>query len=153
MSKVVFFALVLAGLQIAASGTHAQNLQRGEIRGFVYDTSHAVVPKAKLTLSNPSTGYRREFLSDSAGAYDFAQILPGIYQINAEAAGFAAVTITDITVNIGASLDLDVTLPVKGQTARLSRSGPVELVRAGGTGTARRHPPGRPAERLRRPGD
>jgi hypothetical protein len=135
MWKVMILALVLAGSLVVVANANAQTFDRGEIHGFVYDTSHAVVPKAKLTLSNPSTGYRRENISDSSGLYAFPQILPGIYQINAEATGFAGITITDITVNIGASLDLDITLPVKGQTATVTVSaaavGPVDTTTAG----------------------
>ncbi|HYL69561.1 MAG TPA: carboxypeptidase regulatory-like domain-containing protein [Candidatus Limnocylindria bacterium] len=135
MWKAMLLAVVLAGSLVVVTSANAQTYDRGEIHGFVYDTSHAVVPKAKLTLSNPSTGYKRENTSDSSGAYAFPQILPGIYQMNAEAAGFAAITITDITVNIGASLDLDVTLPVKGQTATVTVSaaaaGPIDTTTAG----------------------
>jgi len=118
--KSVCLALVLVGLLCAVAGTHAQDLQRGEIRGFVYDTSRAVVPNAKVTISNSSTGYKREFTTDATGTYDFAQLLPGVYQITAEAQGFAAITITDVIVSVGGSLSLDATLPVKGQTATVT---------------------------------
>ncbi|MGH9713923.1 MAG: carboxypeptidase regulatory-like domain-containing protein [Candidatus Acidiferrales bacterium] len=135
MWKVMFLAVVLAGSLLVVTGANAQTFDRGEIHGIVYDTSHSVVPKAKLTLSNFSTGYKRENTSDVNGSYAFPQILPGIYQIKAEAAGFAAISITDITVNIGASLDLDITLPVKGQTATVtvsaSSAGPVDTTTAG----------------------
>ena len=42
--------------------------------------------------------------------------MPGTFEIKAEAAGFASITLTDIIVEIGASLGLDIMLPVKGQT-------------------------------------
>ncbi len=121
MVKVVFLAAVavvlsLASLLLAAPGAPAQSVERGEIRGFVYDTSHSVVAGAKVIISNPSTGYSREVDTDQSGSYDFAQLLPGVYKLHAEATGFAASEITDIHVEIGSSLALDVTLPVKGQT-------------------------------------
>jgi len=56
MWKVMFLAVVLAGSLVAVTNANAQTYERGEVHGFVYDTSHAVVPNAKLTLSNPSTG-------------------------------------------------------------------------------------------------
>jgi hypothetical protein len=113
MWKVMFLALVLAGSLFAVTNANAQNLQRGEIRGFVYDTTHAVVPNAKVTISNPSTGYKRDFTTDASGSYGFPQLLPGEYKIEAGAAGFATTEITDVVVDVGASLSLDITLPVK----------------------------------------
>ena len=135
MWKVMFLTLVLAGSLFTLTSAHAQNLQRGEIRGIVYDTSHALVPNAKVTIFNPSTGYKREITSDPGGSYGFLQLLPGVYQLKAEAQGFAAITITDVNVDIGASLNLDITLPVKGQTATVTVSaasaGPIDTSTAG----------------------
>jgi carboxypeptidase family protein len=119
----------------ALTTMHAQDLQRGEIRGVVYDSTHSIVPKAKVTISNPSTGYKRELESDDQGSYSFTQLLPGVYRIRAEAEGFAATEVTDITVQVGASLDLNVTLPIKGQTTTVtvsaSEAGPVDTTTAG----------------------
>src|SRR6202040_2076731 len=133
--KIAFLAFVLAVSLCAIGNANAQNLQRGEVSGFVYDSSHALVPGAKITISNASTGYKREQTTDQSGTYDFAQLLPGQYEIKAEAPGFASITLTDITVEIGASLALDVTLPVKGQTQLVTvtaaAAGPVDTSTAG----------------------
>ena len=133
--KIAFLAVVLMSSLFAITSAEAQSLQRGEIRGFVYDSSRALVPSAKVTVSNNSTGYKREQVTDSSGTYDFAQLLPGVYEIKAEAAGFASITLTDITVQIGASLQLDVTLPVKGQTQSVTvtaaESAAVDVTTAG----------------------
>jgi len=120
--KSAFWALTLTGVLFSASRVDAQTLERGEIRGFVYDSSHAIVPNAKVTISNPSTGYKHEQTTDASGFFDLASLLPGVYQMKAEASGFALITITDIHVEIGASLALDVTLPVKGQTQTVTVS-------------------------------
>jgi Carboxypeptidase regulatory-like domain len=120
--KSAFLGLVIAGVLMAAAGARAQNLQRGEIRGYVYDTTHALVPNAKVTISNASTGFRREFTTDATGSYEFPQLLPGVYKLQAEAAGFAMTQITDVVVDIGASIGLDITLPVKGQTQTVTVS-------------------------------
>jgi hypothetical protein len=140
MVKLVFLAALAvaftpASLLFTAPAARAQSLERGEIRGFVYDTSHSIVPGAKVTISNPSTGYKREITTDAAGLYDFAQLLPGTYRIQAEAEGFASTIVTDVVVDIGASLGLDITLPVKGQTQTVtvsaSETGPVDTSTAG----------------------
>ncbi len=118
--KSACLGLLLAASLFAVISTQAQTLQRGEVNGFVYDSSHALVPNAKVTISSPSTGYSREWKTDQSGVYSFPQLLPGIYKIRAEAAGFAAAEITDVDIEIGSSLHLDITLPVKGQTATVT---------------------------------
>jgi hypothetical protein len=133
--KIAFLAFVLAISLCAVGNANAQNLQRGEVSGFVYDSSHAFVPGAKVTISNSSTGYKREQTTDSSGSYDFAQLLPGVYEIKADATGFASINITDVHIEIGSSQSLDITLPVKGQTATVtvsaSAAGPVDTSTAG----------------------
>jgi hypothetical protein len=62
--KIAFLAFVVALSLFAVGNSSAQNLQRGEVSGFVYDSSHALVPGAKVTISNPSTGYKREQTTD-----------------------------------------------------------------------------------------
>ncbi len=122
-------------LLLTAPSAFAQSLERGEIRGVVYDSSGSLVPGAKVTISNPSTGYKRELTTDATGSYDFAQLLPGVYKIEADAAGFAAKEITDLHIEVGASLALDISLPVKGQTQTVTVSaettGPVDTATAG----------------------
>src|SRR5580700_7455784 len=130
------FVFPLASLLLlAAPSAFAQSLERGEIRGVVYDSSGSLVPGAKVTISNPSTGYKRELTTDATGSYDFAQLLPGVYKIEAEATGFAAKEITDLHIEVGASLALDISLPVKGQTQTVTVSaaatGPVDTSTAG----------------------
>ncbi|MGB9243588.1 MAG: carboxypeptidase regulatory-like domain-containing protein, partial [Candidatus Acidiferrales bacterium] len=114
--KIAVLAFVLAVSLCIVGNASAQNLQRGEVHGFVYDSSHALVPGAKVTISNNSTGFQREQTTDQAGTYDFADLIPGTFEIKAEAPGFASITLTDINVQIGASLGLDINLPIKGQT-------------------------------------
>src|SRR5246127_447049 len=133
--KIAFLAFVLAVSLCAVGNANAQNLQRGEVHGFVYDSSHALVPGAKVTISNSSTGYQHEQTTDQSGSYDFANLIPGKFEIKADASGFASITLTDIDVEIGASLALDVTLPVKGQTQSVTvtaaAAGPVDTSTAG----------------------
>jgi hypothetical protein len=131
--KLWVVSLMLGTLVLAVPHALAQTAQRGQISGFVYDSSHAIVPKAKITITNPATGYTQSIISDSAGTYTFS-VLPGTYTIHAEAEGFAATEITDINVQIGGSLSLDITLPVKGQTQTVTVT--AEAVGAVDTSTA-----------------
>jgi Carboxypeptidase regulatory-like domain len=114
--KPVFLAVLLACFSIMAGTALAQNLQNGAVRGTVFDTSHASVATAKLTLTNPSTGIRRDLQVEADGSYVFDNVPPGEYSITAVADGFAVTTVKQIVINIGASLQLDITMPLKTQS-------------------------------------
>jgi len=114
--KAVFVAVLLSCSSILAGVAFAQNTQNGAIRGTVFDTSHASVATAKLTLTNPSTGIRRELPVETDGTYSFDNVAPGEYTIVAVADGFAVTTVKQIVVNVGASLQLDITMPLKTQS-------------------------------------
>jgi hypothetical protein len=127
---------VLAAFLVATASTtvHAQTLERAEIRGTVYDPTKAVIPSAQLTLTNPATGFERSTKANQEGVYTFAQIPTGTYRIVAEFAGFSPTTITDIRVNVGASLSLDIVLQLAGQAETVTvaaESGLVDTSTAG----------------------
>lgn len=116
ISKAVFLAVLFLCSIMLASAAFAQNTQNGAIRGTVFDTTHASVATAKLTLTNPSTGIRRELPVETDGTYSFDNVAPGEYTIIAQADGFAITTVKQIVVNVGASLQLDITMPLKTQS-------------------------------------
>src|ERR1022692_5058012 len=96
--------LTLAWLLTAASTfCFAQTLERGAVHGTVYDTSHAVVATAKVTLANPSTGFRREMQTTGDGGYDFEAVPPGEYTLVAEAPNFAVTRGWRLRLRSGAS--------------------------------------------------
>lgn len=108
-----FLALAIF-LASGASGW-AQNSQNGAIHGTVFDTTKAAMPNVKLTLTNPSTGIRRELNTEGDGGYIFNDVAPGEYTIVAEMTGFATTTVKQIQVSVGASVTLDITMPPKTQ--------------------------------------
>lgn len=124
--RVATISLVL----LVASSTFcfAQTLERGAVHGTVYDSSHAVIGNAKVTLSNPSTGFRREMTTTGDGGYDFEAVPPGGYTLVAEAQGFALTTVKGIVVNVGASLPLDVSMPLKSAQETVTVNANIEAV-------------------------
>jgi hypothetical protein len=73
---------------LALSPVFAQ-LSNAVIKGTVSDPSGAVIAQAKLELTNLGTGEKRERESNVQGAYDFAALPPGQYQVKANAPGFS----------------------------------------------------------------
>src|SRR5579862_2075238 len=75
-------ALVLLVLPLAAQ------TGLGVVRGTVHDASQAVVPNAKITLTDTDTGIARNGESNSAGIYSFEALPIGPYRLMVEATGF-----------------------------------------------------------------
>jgi hypothetical protein len=76
----------------------AQNL--GEITGVISDATNALIAGATVTVSNPTTGFTRQAVTNAAGNFDFPGLQPGIYNIKAEAPGFGAETRTNVELQV-----------------------------------------------------
>ena len=114
--KTVLAAVALVWPLAAATGLCAQTLEKGAVHGTVFDATHSYIPNAQLTLTNPSTGIHRELTTETNGGYDFEELSPGEYTLRAEATGFAVTTVKQIVVNVGASVTIDITMPLKTQS-------------------------------------
>ncbi|HEY3704242.1 MAG TPA: TonB-dependent receptor [Terracidiphilus sp.] len=110
-SRAWFLVLgVLAILLFAAPGLRAQD--NATINGTVADTSGAVVPNATITIANEATGQKRETVSNTTGAYRFANLGVGRYSLTAVAKGFQKFSKTGIVVNVAQTIEADVNLTV-----------------------------------------
>src|SRR5215475_4287831 len=78
-------AAVLLCIALELEG-HAQ--VNSTIGGTVEDASKALIPGVTVTATNTQTGITNTVISNEAGAYNFAALLPGIYKVTAELPGF-----------------------------------------------------------------
>jgi Carboxypeptidase regulatory-like domain len=60
----------------------------GSVVGTVSDATDDVIPGARLTLINLATNESRSALADSNGHYQFLNLLPASYRLEAEQSGF-----------------------------------------------------------------
>jgi hypothetical protein len=58
------------------------------LSGTVLDPGGAVIPGAKLTLTNEASGFQSNFISDGTGQYSFRNLTPGKYDLTVSATGF-----------------------------------------------------------------
>jgi tetratricopeptide (TPR) repeat protein len=86
---------------------------KGAVRGTVADPSSAPIPGAKVTLV-AADGSRQSVTSDQLGRYSFPSVEPATYTLIAEAAGFQAVTRTDVQVVDGTTTRVDLLLTATG---------------------------------------
>ena len=89
------------------------------VGGTVHDSSSAVVPGAKVTLTNTATNVTVSTQSSSAGLYFFPGTIAGPYKLDASAAGltpFEAV----FDVQAGSQVTVDPTLKPAGATSSIT---------------------------------
>lgn len=112
MTLARFVLLTLFGLSFlslwAPSPLHAQALSG--INGTVIDASGAVVPNAKVSVTNNATNVSRVTSTGSAGTYDITDLLPGVYTVKVESPGFQAAVINNAGVEVAKSSTVNATL-------------------------------------------
>src|ERR1700685_2081562 len=101
-SRVIGLLLVLAICSWSAFGQSAT----GNISGTVTDASGAVIPKATVLLTDEATGSKRQTISNTAGVFNFAAVLPASYTVNISAAGFRAWEERQIVMTQGSNLNI-----------------------------------------------
>ena len=106
-------------LSIVLSAAYAQ-LTRGFISGTITDPTGAVVPNAKITVTEQSTGIRHAGVTNDAGVYRFVALDPGIYTVVFEKDGFETTTLEGIELKTAQEVVLSQTLPVAGTAASIS---------------------------------
>ena len=86
--------------------------ERGTITGTVRDASGAVVPTAKVVLTNTQTGVSSTAPTSANGEYTIPQLQVGIYTVRVEKTGFRPASIIGLEVNASATVRADVSLEV-----------------------------------------
>ncbi len=108
--KILFVWMVL---QLGVFGVVAPGFaqfQNGTLRGVVLDQSGAVVPNAKVMVTNENTSIEASTTTTSAGVYTFPALLVGSYKLRIEVSGFKtyvrpgiqvlAAQVTDVIANL-----------------------------------------------------
>src|SRR5688572_15637303 len=101
---------ILAGLIVVAGVNVGAQALYGSLVGNVVDESGAIVPGATVAITQKETNQTREQPTSDNGAYSFANLAPGTYDVIVTLPGFRTFTTRDITVNIGAIVRVDARL-------------------------------------------
>ena len=82
----VVLATLLAILTVAASPVFGQARDTASLFGTVTDSQSAVVPGAKVTVTNRATGLSRTVITDASGAFTLPLLPVGTYSLTVEQA-------------------------------------------------------------------
>lgn len=80
--------LMVFALEFALCGIVCAQVPNGNITGRVADPSGAGIPRASVVLTNKETGLSRALAVSEAGEFSASALLPGIYEVAADAKGF-----------------------------------------------------------------
>src|SRR5689334_16974397 len=86
--------------------------ERGTISGSVTDSTGAVIPSAKVTVTNPSTASSITTVTTETGDYTVPALSPGQYNVRIDKEGFKPSIRSSVTVNAATNTRADVTLEV-----------------------------------------
>jgi hypothetical protein len=103
--------------------------QSGAVSGHVIDSAGLPIPNASVDIVSTATSETHSALTNGEGYFLLPPLTPGSYVIHAGAPGFAQVTIDKVTVEVGSTRSIDVTLKPAGLTENVSvTAAPPELV-------------------------
>jgi hypothetical protein len=106
LSSALLFALALAPPAFAQALT-------GTITGRAIDSSGAVLPGVDVSITSPSMiGGARSSVTDTQGAYRFTQLPSGDYLVSFKLSGFKTLNITDVRVDVGATMTINATMQI-----------------------------------------
>ncbi len=80
--------LTLSALVFTAAATAQTTVGQGSIQGAITDPSGAVVPGAKIMITNKATGQVATTTTSSSGTYNSGGLTVGDYSVRIEAKGF-----------------------------------------------------------------
>lgn len=109
--KLTFQAIVFTFALLCFAGV-SLGQSTATLQGTVKDEKGSVVPGAKVTARNLATGIERTTQSDSDGNYQIASLPVGSYSIGVEASGFKRQLVSNMSVEVGRTIEKDFSLEV-----------------------------------------
>ena len=97
-------------LLLFPAGLFAQASFQSQIRGTVWDSSGAVIPNAKVTITDVATNIAKETKTDEKGSYTFNGLRPATYNMTVEATGFKTREEKNVVLAVSQQTSLDFTL-------------------------------------------
>ena len=93
---------------------------QGTIQGSVFDQTGGAIAGATVTVIDVARGVSRPLTTDNAGLYVASNLTPGLYTIRGEAKGFQTLERSNVTIEVGQTVRIDLTLQPGAQSQTIT---------------------------------
>jgi outer membrane receptor protein involved in Fe transport len=108
---MVTTVVAVCTLLLPMARAHAQGVTTGQIAGVVNDSQGLAIPGASVIAVHEPSGTTYEAVTLADGRFSIPGVrVGGPYSITAALAGFQSTTVKEVTVSLGVSADLTITL-------------------------------------------
>ncbi len=121
-----FAVLIVTGLALLASMATAQS--SSQLNGSVTDPTGAIVAGASITISDNATSFQRTVTSNGGGLYQFLDVPPGNYKLDATAGGFSPFSVAKVTLVVKSPATLNIKFQVAGVATTVTVEGQAPLI-------------------------
>ncbi len=111
-ARTLFRLTILAVATLLVSQNLPAQTQDATLRLIVIDPSGAVIPQARVAITNVSTGVARTGATDGRGQFVAVGLIPGSYTVHVDRAGFKSTDIAGIVLQVGGNSQLPIHLQV-----------------------------------------
>ncbi|HEY2153661.1 MAG TPA: TonB-dependent receptor [Vicinamibacterales bacterium] len=121
MLKYILSAVL--SLSLTAPAFAQSTAANGAIEGIVSDTSGGVLPGVTVTVTSLDTGISRSIITNDKGVFRAPLLALGKYQVVAELQGFKKYEQTNISLSVGQTATVNVTMAVGTVSETITVSG------------------------------
>jgi hypothetical protein len=129
LRRAIIAVLILAPI-LGVGDLLGQTPDTATLSGRITDASDAAIPGVEVTVTNSVTEFKRSTQTDATGTFSIAGLsISGAYRLTAKKEGFAARTVSDITLTAGTAAEVNLELTVSSSQTKVIVTGQAGGVR------------------------
>ena len=124
------FIVCLLATLFAVGGAQQAHTQSatGSIEGTVVDQTGALMPGVTVTVVHTATGATRSAVTDENGVFRIPLLPVGVYDLDADLAGFTTRTLPELSLTVGQTLNLRLQMAVSGVAETVNVAGGTPVI-------------------------
>jgi len=120
--------LLVAAIALFASVPLLAQTSTSRILGGITDQTGGAIAGATVTVTDTQRGTSRTLTTDDAGEYNAPNLIPGNYNVRAEAKGFKTIERQNLLLEVGQEARVDLTLQPGEQTEKVTVTEQLPLI-------------------------